>query len=173
MALGSAVWGAISERAGLEAALIWAGAGTMATTALGFLLRLPDAPADLSPWNHWRAPAIRDGVAPGLDDGPVLVTVAYMVDREQRAAFLLAIHEYGRVRRRDGASRWGIFHDTEAPDRYLETFLVNSWAEHLRQHDRQTQADRELEERLRSVVRGAPEVHHLIYAPALDGGAEG
>jgi MFS family permease len=173
MALGSAVWGAISERAGLEAALIWAGAGTMATTALGFLLRLPDAPADLSPWNHWRAPAIREGVAPGLDDGPVLVTVAYMVDREQRAEFLSAIHEYRRVRRRDGASQWGIFHDTEAPDRYLETFLVNSWAEHLRQHDRQTQADRELEERLRSVVRGAPEVHHLIYAPALEGGTAG
>jgi Transmembrane secretion effector len=88
------------------------------------------------------------------------------VDRERSAAFVSAIHEYGRMRRRDGASQWGVFHDTEAPDRYLETFLVNSWAEHLRQHDRQTEADRELEGRLRSFVRGAPEVHHLIYTPA-------
>jgi hypothetical protein len=70
------------------------------------------------------------------------------------------------VRRRDGASRWGVFHDTAAPDRYVETFLVNSWAEHLRQHDRQTRADRELEERLRNFVRAEPEVHHLIYVPA-------
>jgi MFS family permease len=165
-ALGSAIWGAIGERAGLETALIWAGVGTIASTALGVFLRLPDAPADLSPWIHWRAPAILDGIAPGLDDGPVLVTVEYMVDRERSAEFVSAIHEYGRMRRRDGASLWGIFQDTEAPDRYLETFVVNSWAEHLRQHDRQTQADRELEERLRRVLRGAPDVHHLIYTPA-------
>ena len=166
MAVGSAVWGAIGERAGLETALIWAGVGTIASTALGFFLRLPDAPADLSPWNHWRAPVIHERAAPGLDDGPVLVTAEYHVDRERRAEFVSAIHEYGRVRRRDGASRWGIFHDTAAPDRYVETFLVNSWAEHLRQHDRQTRADRELEERLRNFVRAAPEVHHLIYVPA-------
>jgi hypothetical protein len=168
-AVGSAVWGAIGERAGLETALIWAGVGTITTTALALFLRLPDAPADLSPWNHWRAPAIHERAAPGLDDGPVLVTVEYNVDRERSAAFVSAIHEYGRVRRRDGASRWGIFHDMQAPDRYVETFLVNSWAEHLRQHDRQTRADRELEERLLSFVRGAPAVHHLMYVPALDG----
>ena len=46
------------------------------------------------------------------------------------------------IRRRDGAYRWGIFRDTEVEERYLEMFLVNSWAEHMRQHERQTQADR-------------------------------
>jgi MFS family permease len=166
MAVGSALWGAIGERAGLETALIWAGVGTIATTALGLFRPLPDAPADLSPWNHWRTPAVVEESAPGLDEGPVLVTVEYVVDRARRAEFVSAIHEYGRVRRRDGASRWGVFHDTAAPDRYLEIFLVSSWAEHLRQHDRQTQGDRELEERLRSLVRGDPDVHHLIYSPA-------
>jgi hypothetical protein len=54
--------------------------------------------------------------------------------------------------------------NTETADRYLEIFLVNSWAEHLRQHDRQTQADREQERRLRSYVAAEPEVRHLIYA---------
>jgi Transmembrane secretion effector len=49
------------------------------------------------------------------------------------------------------------------PDVYLETFLVDSWAEHLRQHQRETQADRELERRLSSYVVGEPKVHHLIY----------
>jgi hypothetical protein len=37
------------------------------------------------------------------------------------------------------------------------------WAEHQRQHERQTQADRELEQRLRSHVVRDPEVHHLIF----------
>lgn len=36
-------------------------------------------------------------------------------------------------------------------------------AEHLRQHKRQTQADREVEQRVSSYVALHPEVHHLIY----------
>ena len=74
------------------------------------------------------------------------------------------MHQYERVRRRDGASRWGIFHDTQDGNLYLETFLVSSWAEHLRQHERQTQADRKIEERLRSYLVNEPKVRHLIYA---------
>ena len=62
--------------------------------------------------------------------------------------------------RRDG----GIYHDTEVPDRYVETFLVSSWAEHLRQHARLTQADRKLEDRVRTLVRGEPRIQHLIDA---------
>ncbi|MFZ0799570.1 MAG: MFS transporter [Terriglobales bacterium] len=62
------------------------------------------------------------------------------------------------------SARWGIFRDAEVADRYLEIFLVNSWAEHLRQHERQTHADRDLEQRLYSYVASDPEVGHLIYA---------
>jgi hypothetical protein len=67
------------------------------------------------------------------------------------------------MRRRDGAYRWGIFRDTEVANRYLEIFLVNSWAEHLRQHERQTQADKELEGRIFSYLASEPVVRHLIY----------
>jgi hypothetical protein len=72
------------------------------------------------------------------------------------------MEEYGRVRRRDGAFRWGLFRDLEEPDRYVETFLVRSWAEHLRQHERSTNADREMEERLQSYVTREPNVRHLV-----------
>jgi MFS family permease len=164
MAAGSAVWGAIGERAGLETALISAGVGTIVTMALGLFSRLPDAPEDLSPWNHWRMPVPVRGAGPGLDEGPVLVTAEYLVDPQRTDEFLEAIQEYGRIIRRDGASRWGVFHDTETPDRYVTTFLVNSWAEHLRQHERQTAADREVDERLRRSVKGEPKVRHLIQA---------
>jgi hypothetical protein len=75
----------------------------------------------------------------------------------------LAAHR-GRLRRRNGAYRWGIFHDTEIADRYLEIFLVNSWAEHLRQHERQTRADHQLEQALGDCLAREPKVHHLIYA---------
>jgi MFS family permease len=158
---GSAAWGSAAARIGIGKALLWAGAGTIATTALGLFLPIPETGVDLTPWNHWRMPA---GLPEDLDDaGPVLVTVEYYVDSDRLDEFISAIHEYGRIRRRDGASRWGICRDLEAPDRYLETFVVGSWAEHLRQHDRFTRADSQIEDRLSKCTRGEPKIRHLVY----------
>lgn len=164
VALGSAVWGAVAQRAGIPTALMWAGVGTIATTSLALFAKLPEATSDLSPWNHWRMPVVTKEVTSELDGGPVLVTVEYLVAAQRRQEFLKAMHKYERVRRRDGATRWGIFHDTEVAERYLEIFLVDSWAEHLRQHERSTQADKKLEQLLRSYVLSEPGVRHLIYA---------
>jgi MFS family permease len=162
-ALGSVAWGALAQRAGIRVALVCAGIGTIGTVVLAFFARLPDSTADLTPWNHWRMPVVVRDVGVDLDQGPVLVTIKYSVLRGREAEFVNAMHHYARIRRRDGAYRWGIFRDTEAEDLYLEIFLVNSWAEHLRQHERQTEADRKLESRLVDYVTGEPEVHHLIY----------
>lgn len=162
LAAGSATWGAVAARAGLQHALMWAGLGIIATATLGVVAKLPDTTADVSPWNHWRMPVIIEDVRPQLDEGPVLVTVEYRVSADHVSGFLRAMEEYGRVRRRDGAFRWGLFRDLEEPDRYVETFLVRSWAEHLRQHERSTHADREAEERLQSYVTREPNVRHLV-----------
>jgi hypothetical protein len=51
--------------------------------------------------------------------------------------------------------------------RYVETFLVESRLEHLRQHERVANADRVLRETVaRFGAKGAPKVSHLIAAPA-------
>jgi len=162
LAAGSALWGSVAGRASVKTALLWAGVGTIATTVLGLVARLPDVGGDVSPWNHWRMPAIVKDAAPALEQGPVLVTLEYVVDQEHAKQFLEAMRRFGRVRRRDGATRWGIFRDLEHPDLYLEVFLVSSWAEHLRQHERLTRGDRELEDRLHGYVRGDPKVRHLV-----------
>jgi MFS family permease len=164
LAAGSVVWGAIGSRASVDAALLAAGLATIATVALGAVARFPDDAPDVNLWNHWRAPVIVGNAAPSLEAGPVLVTVEYRVDPEHAQAFLEAMQQYGRVRRRDGASRWGIFRDLEYPDVYLESFVVTSWAEHLRQHERLTRADSDLEQMVRSHADGEPVVRHLIYA---------
>jgi len=75
---------------------------------------------DLSTWNHWGNPRIFEEHADEL--GPVLVTVKYVIDPVKAPNFLNEIHRYQRIRRRDGATRWGIFYDTQAPNVYLETF---------------------------------------------------
>jgi hypothetical protein len=109
-------------------------------------------------------PALVKDLDVALVDGPVLVTVEYLVDARHASAFVDVMREYEHVRRRDGASRWGIYRDTEVLDRYVETFVVASWAEHLRQHARFTQADRTLEDRIRTFAHGEPKVQHLIDA---------
>jgi MFS family permease len=161
VAAGSATWGGVAARIGIGKALLFAGIGGVASIGLGWFLRVPDASLDLTPWNHWRLPAV---VPADVDaGGPVLVTVEYHVKPDHVSEFIRTMHLYGRVRRRDGASRWGICRDLEAADRYLETFVVSSWAEHLRQHDRFTRADRQLEERLNKCTVNEPIVRHLIY----------
>ncbi len=167
-ALGTAAWGAVAQRSGVRAALLYAGIGTIATAAIALFAKLPESSADLSPWNHWRLPAVVGNVAADAEEGPVLVTIEYSVIPKWTQEFVDAMHGYGRIRRRDGAYWWGIFRDTEASDRYLETFLVNSWAEHLRQHERLTQADRELEGRIGGYLAADPVVRHLIDTYAAE-----
>src|ERR1700724_1843977 len=164
LAAGSVLWGTVGSRASVDTALLWAGLCTIATTALGLIARLPDSTADVSPWNHWRMPAIVRDAAPELEQGPVLVTMEYRVEPKDAQRFLAAMQKYGRVRRRDGASRWDVFRDLEHADVYLETFQVPSWAEHLRQHERFTRGDSELEQLIGSYARGGPRTRHLIHA---------
>jgi hypothetical protein len=166
VAAGSAAWGALAGRVGIHNALLWVGVGTMATVVLGLFLRLPNVNIDVTPWVHWPMPRIVPGAAAEDpdDSGPILVTVEYDVIPERTSEFLDAMHQYGRIRRRDGASRWGVYRDLEIENRYVETFIVDSWAEHLRQHERLTQADREIEEQLLGYARGQPRVRHLVSA---------
>ena len=49
--------------------------------------------------------------------------------------------------------------------RIVETFLVESWMEHLRQHERVTNADRLVQECVqRFQLAGEPKVTHFIAA---------
>jgi len=162
-ALGTAVWGAVAQRLGVGTSLVSAGIGTIATTMFVLFAKLPDAPTDLSPWNHWRMPVFIKEDESDLQRGPVLVTVEYSVMPDRNEEFVAAIHQYGRIRRRDGAYSWGVFSDTEVANRYLEIMLVQSWAEHLRQHERITRADGELERRMLSYLDKDIVLHHLIY----------
>jgi hypothetical protein len=165
VAIGGLAWGAIATHFGETAALTWAGAGTIVATGVAFVLPLPATRVDVTTWNHWPLPDLgRDALPAGYDTGPVLVTVEYDVSPENAAEFLQTVQRYERVRRRDGASRWSIYHDLENPGHYVETFIVSSWGEHLRQHDRFTQADRELEELLYRYTRERPKVRHFVSA---------
>jgi hypothetical protein len=50
-----------------------------------------------------------------------------------------------RVRLRTGAREWGLYRDAADASHFIETFLVPSWEEHLRQHSRTTANDEQTE----------------------------
>ena len=108
--------------------------------------------------------------APRPEDGPVLVTIEYRIDPHHAGDFAAAMQDLGVVRRRDGAMYWELFRDGADPRRYMEIFLTESWAEHLRQHTRFIIADRALEQRVRSfhVGDGPVVVSHFISAYARE-----
>jgi MFS family permease len=162
VAVGSTLWGYVALHTNVHRALVFAAIGTGACLSLQLLFRLPSVPADLSTWNHWGKPTTFE--EPDPRQGPVLVTVKYVIDPAKASEFIHHIHQYQRVRRRDGATSWGVFVDTEAPDIYLESFKVDSWAEHERQHDRFTVADREIENQVLGYAVRPVEVRHFIYA---------
>jgi MFS family permease len=162
VAIGSALWGFAADHTSARVALFVSGIGLSATLLLQFIFPLPDAAIDLSAWNHWGKPSMFEEYA--IDLGPVMVTVRYVVDPAKEPDFLAEIYRYERVRRRDGATRWGIFFDAESPQTYLETFLVDSWLEHERQHDRFTVSDLEVEKRVLSYTVEITTVKHYIHA---------
>jgi MFS family permease len=164
---GSAFWGYVASHRGTHFSLIAASIGIAVCPILVLISRLPDTPVDLGAWDHWGKPMLVGEVDPS--QGPVLVTVEYEVDPQKADEFLEALHKFARVRRRDGASRWGVYRDTEHPTHYVETFIVESWAEHLRQHERLTRGDRDLEENVSRFESKPIKVRHFIYARSKRG----
>jgi predicted MFS family arabinose efflux permease len=162
MAAGSVLWGFVADHAGaalaLTASAAWMFVGLLAT--IGF--RLPEGEgAELEPSRHWpemAAPCMK------LERGPVLVMVEYRIDPARAGEFLDAIRPLRAARLRDGAFRWDLFQDAADPARILEVFLVESWAEHLRQHERVTEADRIIQEHLLALHQAdtPPMVTHLV-----------
>jgi hypothetical protein len=90
--------------------------------------------------------------------------VEYRIDPARAGDFRDAIRPLGRTRLRDGALRWEVFQDVADPTSAVEVFLIESLVEHLRQHERVTEADRIAQERVRAfhLGDGPPEVRHLV-----------
>ncbi len=164
LALGSWMFGEIAQRHGIQMALLWAGAAMAVSTVLGLKVALPKATAlNLDPFRTTPVPAkMAAEVVP--QSGPVVITVEYRIAPEDRDAFMMAMREMRRIRRRDGARRWILLQDIDEPSRWTERFQSATWLDYLRQRQRFTMADRDVALNVRAFHRGedAPKVRHLI-----------
>jgi MFS family permease len=166
VASGSAFWGFLAEHISTPAALLAASVSALASIPLVRRFHLlQELPPDLSPYRLNRvAPQLV--IEPRPEDGPVLVTIEYQIRPQDYAAFTNAIHKVRDMRLRNGAIRWGVFQDARQPDRFVETFVVDSWINFLRQRERYSAPDRALRDHAWNFHRGEspPAVSYMLYA---------
>jgi quinol monooxygenase YgiN len=81
-----------------------------------------------------------------------MVSIGYRIQPGKRAEFVAAMQDVREMRRRNGAYFWQLFHDSEDPTRFVEAFMDESWVEHLRQHERASVADREIQRRAKQYL---------------------
>jgi MFS family permease len=163
LGVGSALWGLAAQHVGVPIAL--ASSACASIVGLAASCRWPlraITTIDVSPSAHWAQPHL--DVVPAPDEGPVRVDVEYRIDPLEARAFVEALRDLEPIRLRDGAVEWAVYEDPGRSDRYVETFVVESWLEHLRQHERVTVGDRAVQDRIRRfhVADTPPVVTHLI-----------
>ncbi len=164
LAAGSAGWGAIAGAVGLPQSFALAALAIALGRAACWRRVLSDGPGpDLAPSPRWPDPEMVRAFEP--DRGPALVTVEYQIDPADADRFARAMSELREIRLRDGAIRWGLWDDVAQSGRFLESFVVESWLEHLRQHERITAADRAVQAIAHAFHRGSqpPQVRHFVH----------
>jgi len=167
-ALGAALFGVLAQNAGLSPALLAAGLGLTLVATIGVLLPFKAiSPPDLLPAGDWPDPQLVSETPP---TGPVLVTLEYRPKPGLQRAVIEKLHAGRYARRRTGAVSWRVWVDAADPRHVLEQFVVGSWDEHLRQHERVSHRD---EQRLKEITdltdpSAPPTVTHWLAPEPTD-----
>jgi hypothetical protein len=156
LALGSAIWGALAAATDTRTALAVSAAAMMLLHLVSRRNRVEmGTEADVLPGAQ--PPDLAIAFEPLPDDGPVLIQIEYQIAAEHREAFLRAAHSAQATRRRNGATSWRVFRDLGEEGRFVERFIIASWAEYIRLRQRMTMADRRLQDRVEEFQRpGVP-----------------
>ncbi len=163
MAVGSILWGALANLLTMPPVfIIAAGLAVLGTIANRWMSLASAEGIDLTPSLHWPAPTLEEPT--DIEKGPVMVCVEYHIDPTRETDFRQIMHLLRASRLRDGAIGWHLYGDPSVPGRYLEQFMVGSWLDHLRQHDRVTESDAALQERVAKLLKsgGTPVVTHFM-----------
>ena len=163
IAAGAWTWGAVAERHSLAHAFYAAAIVLLACAAMGLRFRLAQSEAiNLEPLRQWSEP---NTIVPvDARTGPVVITIEYRIREADLFAFLAAMAERGRIRRRDGARQWALLRDLNDSELWIERYKTPTWADYVRLNHRITQNDAYIPARLRELHRGPepPQVRRMI-----------
>jgi len=161
--VSAAVWGQVASMIDVPWTFVAAAATGLASwLSIGRLQADSTEPQDLTPARILKEPVPAFPVEHQM--GPVMVTIDYQIDPARATEFTTVMRESRANRLQMGALSWGLFHDTSELGHYIEYFLDESWADHLRRFDRFTAADADLRERRYAFHIGAepPKVTRYI-----------
>ncbi len=165
-AVGSALWGFLASWMGITQTLVF----TSLATAAGLLVTsrrslLEPHGVDLTPTEYW--PQFPEDMEPDIHGGPILVVAEYSIDQDRLNAFLAAMTSLKTIRMRDGAFRWNLFREAGSEYRFIESFIVQSWAEYMRQQERFTVSDGGVVDIVRSCQKEGESVvvRHFVAQP--------
>jgi len=163
MAVGSWFWGGMADLHSAEFALAASSIALGIGCVIGLRYTLPEfGTLNLDPLGRFHEPELQLDLSPR--SGPIMVMVDYNIAQEDIPAFLNLMVHRRRIRLRDGARQWGLLRDLETPNIWTESYHVPTWVEYVRHHQRRTQADAYVTEKLRGLHRGdaEPRVHRMI-----------
>lgn len=166
-AVGAFAWGLVAQFAGLVPAFLLAAGALLAGAATIRLWPLIDVTGlDGDSVVHWPEPSL--AMNPNPDVGPILVTTTYTVAENLEEGFMEAMEAVRLSRLQTGAVTWELYREGETAHRFIETYIVPSWGEHLRQHGgRATSADKAIDQKARAFSDPKPTVTHLFPAEPL------
>jgi MFS family permease len=156
MAVGAALWGSLASASGTRIALATSAVAMLVTIIMNRRIRLVMGDeAMVTP--GMPMPDLTIAFEPSPDDGPVLIQLEYRIDLPNQDEFLRLIGSIEPTRRRNGAVDWRVYRDLGEDARFVERFVIRSWAEYVRLRTRMTIADREIQSRIESLQRtGVP-----------------
>jgi len=163
MAMGSILWGWIASHFTISLSLFVAALGLVIANFLTYVFTSgQQLITDLTPTGHLPAPLTEE--KPKHGQGPVMVTIEYSIHQQQAEEFYLVMQELRLIRLREGAFFWALFQDIEERKKFVECFMVESWLDHLRQHERIAVTDRDIQQKASAYHQGKnpPRTTHFV-----------
>ena len=152
MAVGAALWGSLASASGTRVALATSAGAMLLLLLINRRIRLHMGDeAMVTP--GMPMPDLAISFEPKPDDGPVLIQIEYRIDPPNQDEFLRLIGSIEPARRRNGAIDWRVFRDLGEDGRFVERFVIGSWAEYVRLRTRMTVADRGVQGRIEALQR--------------------
>jgi MFS family permease len=162
-AIGSAIMGVLAGALGVTEVLAGAAVALALTPLLSLVGRIRRfAPEELLPAGGDPAPHLLE--AAGTEAGPVQVRIVRHAAPGREQALVDAVAGLEKLRRRTGAIAWTLWRDTADPAHVVEEFLVASWEDHERQHERITVRDRSRLDAVLACTDRAPFAEHYLQA---------
>ena len=156
IAVGSWIWGSLAARLGVGPALQISGATLAASALLGLRFTMPrvtEATEEMG--GERQEPEVKLAIT--MRSGPVVIEVDYRVALDEARSFYEVMQHIRRSRMRSGAFEWSLARDIADPELWTERYHCPTWGDYLRQRNRATQRDLEIEAQSQAFHHGSTE----------------